>query len=98
MPIVTGVTAVTEEAESIPWLKVFGDVDLSGVKGKAKSVYLSECLVKWIFRGFKNLENPCQNRKNFAPAARFSFVFCESVYLGEKVYLSEFFVALKNGK
>ena len=37
MPIVTGVTAVTEEAESIPWLKVFGDVDLSGVKGKAKS-------------------------------------------------------------
>ena len=37
MSIVTSVTPVTEEAESIPWLKVFGDVDLSGVKGKAKS-------------------------------------------------------------
>ena len=37
MSIVTGVTNVTEEAESLPWLKVFGDVDLSGVKGKAKS-------------------------------------------------------------
>ena len=28
---------MAEEAESLPWLKVFGDVDLSGVKGKAKS-------------------------------------------------------------
>ena len=37
MSIVTSVTAVTEEAESLPWLKVFGDVDLSGILGEVKS-------------------------------------------------------------
>jgi len=35
--IVTSVTAVTEEAESIPWLKVFDVVGLSGIWGKVKS-------------------------------------------------------------
>ena len=41
----------------------------------AKIVYLSESLLKWFFRGLKNLENPCQNRKNFTPAAHFSLFF-----------------------
>ena len=37
MSIVTSVTAVTEEAESLPWLKVFDVVGLSGIWGKVKS-------------------------------------------------------------
>ena len=56
---------MAEEAKSIPWLKVFGGVGLSGIWGEVKSRV--EVGTKYLYRCVETGDPQIANAKNGSP-------------------------------